>query len=221
MNDDNISDIQREFPQYRIWWEGAGTTPPRYVAQARNLRERLHTVMTSDLAELRAELAQGTARDHTGDWRARRQAQNALTLHWVKEDTPRWDADKQRLFGREELAATGSQASAPGSPMADEWWRVTSDDGTVVGYGRLDSEWGDAEVTFLVEPALRGSGIGSFILDRLEEEAAARGLNYIYNVVPSTHPDPRWITHRLLSHRFVPGTDQRRRVRIVKAWRSP
>jgi GNAT superfamily N-acetyltransferase len=218
VNDHNIRDVQLEFPQYRIWWEGTGARPPRYVAQARNLQDRPHTVMTPDLAELRTELARATARDHTGDRQARRQAENAPTLlHWVKEDTPRWDADKQRLFGPRELAATGSQESAPGSPLADEWWQVTNNDGTVVGYGRLDSEWGDAEITFLVDPALRGSGIGAFILDRLEEEAAARGLNYIYNVVPSTHPDPRWITHWLLSHRFVPGPDLRRRVRTVKA----
>jgi GNAT superfamily N-acetyltransferase len=140
-----------------------------------------------------------------------------MTLHWVKEDTPRWDADKQRLFGPNELAAVGYEQSAPGAPIADEWWRVTEDDGTVVGYGRLDSEWGNVEVTFLVDPARRGAGIGGFILDRLEDEAVARGLNYIYNVVPATHPDPNWITHWLVSHRFVPGMgDLRRRVRAAR-----
>ena len=100
-----------------------------------------------------------------------------MTLHWVKEDTPRWDAEKQRLFGPDELAALGLQRAASGAPVADEWWRVTDDDGSVVGYGRLDSEWGDAEITFLVDPARRGTGIGTFILDRLEEEAAARGVH--------------------------------------------
>jgi GNAT superfamily N-acetyltransferase len=140
-----------------------------------------------------------------------------MTLNWVKEDTPRWDPDKQRLFGPGELAAAGYEQSAPGALLADEWWRVTDDDGTVVGYGRLDSEWGDAEITFLVDPTRRGAGIGAFILDRLEEEAAARGLNYIYNVIPSTHPDPAWITHWLILHGFVPGTsDLRRQVRHVK-----
>jgi len=48
-----------------------------------------------------------------------------MVLHWVKEDTPRWDADKQRLFGPDELAAVGYEQSAPGAPIADEWWRVT------------------------------------------------------------------------------------------------
>jgi GNAT superfamily N-acetyltransferase len=83
-----------------------------------------------------------------------------------------------------------------------------------VGYGWLDSEWGDAEVTFLVAPGHRGAGIGAFILDRLEAEAAARGLNYIYNVVPPASPDPGWVTAWLTGHGFVAGGgDLRRRVR--------
>ena len=69
----------------------------------------------------------------------------------------------------------------------------------------------------LFRSARRGAGIGAFILDRLEEEAAARGLNYIYNVISATHPDPDWIAHWLTSHGFVPGTgDLRRRVRAVR-----
>ena len=137
-----------------------------------------------------------------------------MNLHWSREDTPRWDADKQRLFGRGELAAVGLAPPAPDEPLADEWWRVSDDDGTVVGYAWLDSEWGDAEITFLVDPARRGAGIGGFIVNQLEAEAAARGLNYIYNVVPRSHPDPVWMTGWLLGHGFGNGHgDLRRRVR--------
>jgi GNAT superfamily N-acetyltransferase len=108
----------------------------------------------------------------------------------------------------------GFAAPAPDEPMADEWWRVSDDDGTVVGYAWLDSEWGDAEITFLVDPARRGAGIGGFIVNQLEAEAAARGLNYIYNVVPRSHPDPVWMTGWLLGHGFGNGHgDLRRRVR--------
>jgi GNAT superfamily N-acetyltransferase len=140
-------------------------------------------------------------------------------LHWTKEDTPRWDASKQRMFGAEELAAVGMAGSvpAPGAPIADEWWRVTDDDGAVAGYGWLDSEWGDAEITFVVDPALRGAGIGAFIVDRLEEEAAERGLNYVYNVVPPTHPDPAWMTRWLEERGFAPGHgDLRRQIRHAR-----
>jgi GNAT superfamily N-acetyltransferase len=144
-----------------------------------------------------------------------------MALHWTKENAPRWDVDKQRLFGPDELAAVGYDQPAPGSFIADEWWRVTDDYGTVVGYGWLDSEWGDAEITFLVDPARRGAGIGEFILGRLEDEAAERGLNYVYNVIPDTHPDASWMRHWLTSHGFFPGTgDLRRQVSHAKTTAS-
>ena len=137
-----------------------------------------------------------------------------MTLTWTKENSPRWDADKQRVFGPAELAAVGLAEPAPGEPVADEWWRVTDDD-QVAGYGWLDTEWGDARITFMVAPGQRGRGVGAFILERLEDEAAARGLNYIYNVVPATHPDPAWMTHWLTEHGFTVSAtgDLRRRVR--------
>jgi GNAT superfamily N-acetyltransferase len=137
-----------------------------------------------------------------------------MTLHWAKEDSPRWDADKQALFGPAELAAVGLTPPAPGAPVADEWWRVTDDGGQIVGYGWLDTEWGDAQITFWVAPGQRGGGVGEFIVDHLEREAAGRGLNYIYNVVPASHPDPDWINGWLARRGFVPGTgDLRRQVR--------
>jgi len=60
----------------------------------------------------------------------------------------------------------------------------------------------------------RGEGIGAFIIDHLEAEAAARGLNYIYNVVPATSQNRGWVTAWLAGHGFVAGDgDLRRRVR--------
>ena len=72
----------------------------------------------------------------------------------------------------------------------------------IAGYGWLDSEWGDARITFVVAPGWRGRGVGAFILEHLEDEAAAHGLNYIYNVVPETHPDSAWIRNWLSMHGF-------------------
>jgi GNAT superfamily N-acetyltransferase len=125
-----------------------------------------------------------------------------MTMTWQKESAPHWDADKQALFGPTELASAGLQAVEPNTPIADEWWRVATEDGRVVGYGWLDSEWGNARISFFVAPAARGSGAGEFILDRLEEEAVSRGLNYIYNIVPDTHPDQVWMTNWLSLHGF-------------------
>ena len=82
-----------------------------------------------------------------------------MTLTWTKENSPRWDAGKQRLFGAAELAAVGLAATSPGEPVANEWWRVT-DGEQLAGYGWLDSEWGDARITFIVAPGQRGRGVG-------------------------------------------------------------
>jgi hypothetical protein len=56
----------------------------------------------------------------------------ATVLHWTREEAPRWDADKQELFGPAELAATGLAPPAAGAPVADEWWHVTDAAGQVV-----------------------------------------------------------------------------------------
>ena len=139
-------------------------------------------------------------------------------MDWVKEDLPRWDDDKQRLFDDAALRAVGISRPADGTALADEWWHVVADDGAVVGYGWLDSEWGDAQITFFVDPARRGAGIGEFVLDRLEDEARRRGLNYIYNVVPDAHPDRAWMTAWLEAHGLSDSGqgDLRRRVAALR-----
>jgi hypothetical protein len=54
---DAFGEVQREFPHYRIWQEVSGARDPRYAAKARNLAVNPHTVVTADLAEMRATLA--------------------------------------------------------------------------------------------------------------------------------------------------------------------
>ncbi len=139
-------------------------------------------------------------------------------MEWIKEDLPRWDADKQRMFDDPALLSVGMDRPGDGAPLADEWWHVVGDDGVIAGYGWLDSEWGDAQITFFVDPARRGDGIGEFVLDHLEDEARKRGLNYIYNVVPDTHPDRAWMTEWLASHGLEESAhgDLRRRVGALR-----
>ncbi|HEV7206831.1 MAG TPA: benzoate-CoA ligase family protein [Jatrophihabitans sp.] len=138
-------------------------------------------------------------------------------LHWQREDAPRWDTHKQSVFGPTELASVGLTAPAAGAAIADEWWQVVDDAGTILGYGWLDSEWGDAQISFLVVPDRRRAGVGGFIVGRLEREAAARGLNYIYNQVPPGHPDRAWMTAWLTARGFQESSqgDLRRRVGAV------
>ena len=43
-----------------------------------------------------------------------------MTLTWTKENSPRWDADKQRIFGPAELAA----AATAWAPSSWSGWRT-------------------------------------------------------------------------------------------------
>jgi GNAT superfamily N-acetyltransferase len=128
-----------------------------------------------------------------------------MALTWVRESRATWDDDKQRIIG----GAPGVfavAASAPGTVLPGDWWRV-DDDGRTVGYGWMDYSWGDAEVLLAVDAAGQSRGVGTFVLDRLDEEAAARGLNYLYNVIPAGHPDPAALKRWLLQRGFAGSKD--------------
>jgi N-acetylglutamate synthase-like GNAT family acetyltransferase len=129
-------------------------------------------------------------------------------LRWVNDDDPRWDADRERVFSTLGTDVFPELARHTGDRLPSDWWRVESDDG-VVGYGWLDDVWGDAEILLAIEESARGTGAGAFALARLEGEAAARGLNYVVNVVRDTHPDRDAVTGWFLAHGFT-GTDDGR-----------
>jgi GNAT superfamily N-acetyltransferase len=106
---------------------------------------------------------------------------SADDLSWIHEDAPVWDADKARVIG-------GAPAGAfvipfeDGDALPGDWWAARDGDGEVVGYGRLDTTWGgDAEILLAVAPDRQEHGVGTFILAKLDEEAGARGINYIHN----------------------------------------
>lgn len=112
-----------------------------------------------------------------------------MELTWVRDERPVWDDDKQRVIGGAPPGALDVRAD-PGAGLPGDWWSARDADGTVLGYGWLDSTWGgDAEILLAVDPSAQHRGVGSFILRHLEQEAARQGLNYVYNTVRETHPE--------------------------------
>jgi N-acetylglutamate synthase-like GNAT family acetyltransferase len=136
------------------------------------------------------------------------------TRSWVRDPDPRWDADRERVFASVPEAVFPSVPRREGEQLAATWWRV-EEAGRVVGYGWLDDVWGDAEILLAVEEAARGTGVGAFALARLEEEAAARGLNYVVNVVRPAHPDREAVTAWFLAHGFRADDEGRLRKRVA------
>jgi len=137
-----------------------------------------------------------------------------MALAWIHEDTPRWDADKARILGSAAPGSIDVPKLAHGDLVPGEWFRAERA-GTIVGYGWMDCTWGDAEILLAVDPAEARAGVGTYILDRLEIEAAARGLNYLYNAVKPTHPGRDAVTRWLVERGFQPSGDGllKRRVR--------
>jgi GNAT superfamily N-acetyltransferase len=129
-----------------------------------------------------------------------------MGLTWVREDTPVWDATKQSIVGGAPEGALEIPKLDLGALAPGEWFRA-EDGGTTVGYGWMDCTWGDAEITLAVDPRRQGEGIGAFIVSHLEREAAARGVNYLYNAVRPTHPDRDRVTRWLESRGFAPSGD--------------
>lgn len=109
------------------------------------------------------------------------------SLTWERETRPVWDAEKKRIAAS---APDGALALdyADGAELPGDWF-VAKDGDAVVGVGILDTTWGgDAEITLVVDGDRQGQGVGSFVMDRLEQEARARGINYVYNTVRDSHP---------------------------------
>ena len=137
-----------------------------------------------------------------------------MALTWIAESPPRWDAGKERIVAAAPEGALKIARFSEGDPVPGEWWRV-EDEGQLVGHGWMDTTWNGAEILLAVDGAARGRGVGSFILEQLGRETAAKGLNYMFNVVQPEHPQREQVT-RWLEQRGFEGSDDgqlRRHVR--------
>jgi len=129
-----------------------------------------------------------------------------MSLSWHHESPALWDAEKQRIIGGAPAGVFQFASMSPGAVVPGDWWRV-EEEGRVVGYGWMDQSWGDAEILLAVDPARHAGGIGTFILDRLEDEASSRGINYLYNVLPEAHPDKAQLKRWLVRRGFAPSQE--------------
>jgi len=165
-------------------------------ADKRSTAARLLTAQAADATVARPE--------HEARWRP------DMALKWVREHRARWDAGKRDIIGSAPAGVFDARYvdQADGAPLSGDWWRV-EDDGKTVAFGWLDAVWGDAEILLSVHADEQERGVGAFVLDRLAEEAAARGLNYVYNVVRPSHPDGGSLTRWLEARGFALQPDGR------------
>ena len=139
-----------------------------------------------------------------------------MSLTWHR-DIPLWDADKQRIVGGTAKGILDSRYGdiKVGTTLPCSWFHVEQD-GTLVGYGWVDVNWGDAEILLATADNAQGSGVGSFILENLDEEARRMGLAYIYNTVRTTHPEEEKVVNWLMKRGFEKNPDGRLTRRVGK-----
>ena len=140
-----------------------------------------------------------------------------MALEWIREQNPVWDKDKRWIVGEAPAGVFDSRYREleDGALVPGEWWRAVQD-GKTVGFGWLDVVWGDAEILLATDREARGQGVGTFILEHLEHEAHAQGLNYLTNIVRPTHPDGEAITAWLSKRGFKASEDGRLLRAVVK-----
>ncbi len=123
---------------------------------------------------------------------------------WHAEPRPtRLDAAKKAFFER--VPAGTVDLRPAGDLLPGDWWRLEAD-GRTVGYGWMDVTWGDAQILLAVDPDAQRKGYGAAILDHLEAEARKQGLRYLFNTIPSGHPDPDGARAFLEAHGFTAST---------------
>ena len=133
---------------------------------------------------------------------------SAQSLTWVHESPAYWGEEKARIVGAASAGTFDRSVvdRSQGEVLPNDWWRVEQD-GKTIGYGWMDVTWGDAEILLAVDPEHRQQGVGSYILEQLEEEARARGLHYLHNAVNAEHPDHAEVTAWLESRHFTASED--------------
>ena len=137
-----------------------------------------------------------------------------MSLTWTREAPSVWTEAMCAVLGDAPAGALPAYDMQVGAAAPGEWWRVERD-GAVVGFGWMDVVWGDAEILLAVAAGAQGTGVGTFILERLEDEARKRGLRHILNVVPKSHPERQKIKGWLSKRGFAGGHDHEQLRRVV------
>jgi GNAT superfamily N-acetyltransferase len=144
-----------------------------------------------------------------------------VSWKWEAENPPRWSAAKARVLASAPPGVFAFEGYADGDLLPGQWWRVGDETGETLGYGWMDCNWGDGEILVAVAGDHRRKGVGSFILEHLQDEARARGLNYLYNVVPAAHPEPAALEAWLAAHGFSRHGDGRLMRGVTARQRPP
>ncbi|MFE4354013.1 GNAT family N-acetyltransferase [Peribacillus butanolivorans] len=107
----------------------------------------------------------------------------------IKEENPIWDIEKENIVGKVEGGTFNLDNLEVGTQLHQEWWKLIDDNDRVLGFGWINYENGDFEISLAVHKDYQGSGSGSIIIEGLESIAKEKGFNKTVAIVKKTNPN--------------------------------
>ncbi|GAA0337262.1 hypothetical protein GCM10008967_29430 [Bacillus carboniphilus] len=102
----------------------------------------------------------------------------------IKEEHSIWDTEKEIIFAE---VADGTFDNLNnlelGLQLNQEWWKLIDENEKVLGFGWVNYENDDFEISLVVDTNHQGEGLGSFIIEKLEAIALEKGFNKIVAIV--------------------------------------
>lgn len=110
-------------------------------------------------------------------------------MRLIKEENSMWDSEKKAIFENIETGTFDLNEFKLGNRLGNEWWRIVNEDDDVLGFGWINYEDQDFEVSIAINSHSRGEGLGSFVLDKFEQIAKEKKYEQIVAIVKKTNPN--------------------------------
>jgi GNAT superfamily N-acetyltransferase len=122
----------------------------------------------------------------------------------IKEEHSVWDTEKEIIFAEVSDGTFDNLNNLElGSQLNQEWWKLIDDNERVLGFGWINYENGDFEISLVVDTNHQGEGLGSFIIEKLEAIALEKGFNEVVAIVKKTNPNSEEMIDWLYKKSYV------------------
>ncbi|MCM0625132.1 GNAT family N-acetyltransferase [Lysinibacillus sp. OL1_EC] len=110
-------------------------------------------------------------------------------MRLIKEENSIWNIEKETIVAEAGEGTFDNSNSELGTLLNQEWWKLIDDNERLIGFGWVDYENDDFEISVAVTKEYQGLGLGSFILVELEHIAKEKGFNETVAIVKESNQE--------------------------------
>jgi GNAT superfamily N-acetyltransferase len=115
--------------------------------------------------------------------------QNGEFIMKLIKDEKFWDIEKETIFDKIEKGTFEFCNLEIGITLDQDWWKLVDYNERVLGFGWINYEQGDFEISLAVNEDSKGIGLGSFIVKELERIAKEQGFNETVAIIKQSNPN--------------------------------